>query len=150
MAGTCLSGTEHSTTLEVGVRTEDFRLGGEQVAERKRAGLLFLGQFTGWDGLVKCRWGNGKEQTVRPRRRWQHNIKKDLKKTVGRVDWIDVAQHWGKWLSCCEEGIEHVRPRECGGLSTLADGRAADQEGLWHTSLSVSAAVSCLFAATKC
>lgn len=55
MAGMCLSGTEHAATPEVDVRTEGFRLGGEQLVDRKRAGLLFLGQFAGCDELVKCR-----------------------------------------------------------------------------------------------
>jgi hypothetical protein len=55
MAGMSLCGTEHAATPEVGVRTEGFGLGGEQVADRRRTGLLFLGQFAGRDGLVKCR-----------------------------------------------------------------------------------------------
>jgi hypothetical protein len=40
-------------------------------------------------------------------------LKRILRKKVGCVDWIDVAQHWGKWWSFCEEGNEHVGPREC-------------------------------------
>jgi hypothetical protein len=36
----------------VGVQTEDLRLGGEQVADKRRAVLLFLGQSAGWDCLV--------------------------------------------------------------------------------------------------
>ena len=44
-------------------------------------------------------------------------LKGMLRKKVGCVDWIDVAQQWGKLWSCWEEGNELVGPRECRGLS---------------------------------
>jgi late competence protein required for DNA uptake (superfamily II DNA/RNA helicase) len=40
----------------------------------------------------------GKRQLGRPRRRWQDNIKMDLRKVGCRImDWIELAQDWDRW-----------------------------------------------------
>ena len=58
-----------------------------------------------WTGHVACMrkgvaytgfcWGNlrGKKPLVRPRRRWEDNIKMDLQEVgCGGIDWIELAQ----------------------------------------------------------
>jgi hypothetical protein len=40
----------------------------------------------------------GKTPLGRPRRRWEDNIRKDLKETGwGGMDWIDLAKDMGQW-----------------------------------------------------
>jgi hypothetical protein len=40
----------------------------------------------------------GKRPLGRPRRRWEDNIKMDLREIgCGGMDWIDLAQDWDKW-----------------------------------------------------
>jgi hypothetical protein len=39
----------------------------------------------------------GKKLLGRPRRRWEDNIKMDLQKVGGAVDWIELAQDRDKW-----------------------------------------------------
>jgi hypothetical protein len=40
----------------------------------------------------------GRRPLVRPRRRWEDNIKMDLRQTrFGDVDWIHLAQHRDRW-----------------------------------------------------
>jgi hypothetical protein len=40
----------------------------------------------------------GRRPLGRPRRRWEDNIKTDLRETgFGDVDWIDLAQDRGRW-----------------------------------------------------
>jgi hypothetical protein len=40
----------------------------------------------------------GKRPLERPRRRWEHNIKMDLREVgCGGVDWIDLAQDRDRW-----------------------------------------------------
>jgi hypothetical protein len=40
----------------------------------------------------------GRRQLERPRRRWEDNIKMDLRKVGwGDVDWIDLAQDRDRW-----------------------------------------------------
>ena len=42
---------------------------------------------------------DGKRSHVRPRRRWEDNIKMDLQKVeCGGVDWIELAQDRDSWL----------------------------------------------------
>jgi hypothetical protein len=39
----------------------------------------------------------GKETTLRPRRRWEEDIKTDLQEMgLGGTDWIDLAQNTGR------------------------------------------------------
>ena len=44
-------------------------------------------------------WGNleGKRPLVRPRRRWEDNIEKDLQEAGWGRDWIDLAQDRKRW-----------------------------------------------------
>ena len=39
----------------------------------------------------------GKRPLGRPRRRWEDNIKKDLKEVGGVGDWMELAQNRGGW-----------------------------------------------------
>jgi hypothetical protein len=32
-----------------------------------------------------------------PRRRWEGNIKVDLREVIGGIEWIDLAQDWERW-----------------------------------------------------
>jgi hypothetical protein len=41
----------------------------------------------------------GRRQLERPRRRWEDNIKMDLREGWGDVDWIDLAQDRDRWRS---------------------------------------------------
>jgi len=47
---------------------------------------------------VLVRKSEGKKQLVRPRRRWEDNIKMNIQKVgwIG-IDWIDLAQDRGRW-----------------------------------------------------
>jgi hypothetical protein len=42
---------------------------------------------------------NGKRPLGRPRRRWEYNIKKDLKEWSGGLDWIYLAPYRDRWRS---------------------------------------------------
>ena len=39
----------------------------------------------------------GKRPLARPRRRWEDNIKMDLKEVGGDGDWMELAQNRGGW-----------------------------------------------------
>jgi hypothetical protein len=39
----------------------------------------------------------GKRPLGRPRRRWEDNIKLDLKEVGGRGDWMELAQDRDRW-----------------------------------------------------
>jgi hypothetical protein len=39
----------------------------------------------------------GKRPIGRPRCRWVDNIKMDLKRIWGCMDWTDLAQDWDQW-----------------------------------------------------
>ena len=39
----------------------------------------------------------GKRPLGRPRRRWEDNIKKDLKEVGGGGDWMELAQDRDRW-----------------------------------------------------
>jgi len=39
----------------------------------------------------------GKSPLVRPRRRWEDNIKMDLREVAGGGDWIELAQDSDTW-----------------------------------------------------
>jgi hypothetical protein len=40
---------------------------------------------------------DGKRSLGRPKRRWEDNIKTDLQRWGGCVDWIDLAQDMDRW-----------------------------------------------------
>jgi hypothetical protein len=61
---------------------------------------------TKWAGHVANTGGRGdahrifmgKTEGNRPRRRWEYNIKMDLKEiSLQNVDWTDIAQDRGNW-----------------------------------------------------
>ena len=61
---------------------------GHVVHTGKRRGLhrVLVGKF------------EGKRQLVRPRRRWENNIKMDLQEVgSGVMDWIEMAQDRDRW-----------------------------------------------------
>jgi hypothetical protein len=39
----------------------------------------------------------GKRSPGRPRRRWEDNIKMDLREGCGGADWVDLAQDRDRW-----------------------------------------------------
>jgi hypothetical protein len=40
----------------------------------------------------------GRRPLGRPRRRWEDNIKMDLREVgYGGLDWVDLAQDWDRW-----------------------------------------------------
>ena len=39
----------------------------------------------------------GKRPLGRPRRRWEDNIKQDLKEVGGVGDWMELSQHRDRW-----------------------------------------------------
>jgi hypothetical protein len=56
----------------------------------------------------------GKGPLGEPRRRWENNIRMDLRE-VGwdGVDWIDLAQDRDQWGSSCEHGNEPPNSIKC-------------------------------------
>jgi hypothetical protein len=48
---------------------------------------------------------------VRSRRRWEDNIKMDVREVVASMDWIDLAIDVA---GCCERGNEPSGSIECG------------------------------------
>ena len=48
--------------------------------------------------MEECRCATGKRPLGRPRRRWEDNIKKDIKEIgVNTRNWIDLAQNRNYW-----------------------------------------------------
>ena len=57
----------------------------------------------------------GKRPLVRPRHRWERNIKMDLQEVgCGCMDWIELAQGRNRWRGTCEFGNEHSGSIKCG------------------------------------
>ena len=53
-----------------------------------------------WRGVYRVLVGKpeGRRPLGRPRRRWEDNIKMDLREVgCGRVDWMELAQDRGRW-----------------------------------------------------
>jgi hypothetical protein len=49
----------------------------------------------------------GKRPLGRPRRRWEDNIKMDLREVgCGCVDWMELSQDRDRWRAICEYGDE--------------------------------------------
>jgi hypothetical protein len=46
---------------------------------------------------ILVRKPEGKRPLGRPRRRWEDNIKMDLRDIGWGIDWIDLAQHRDQW-----------------------------------------------------
>jgi hypothetical protein len=56
----------------------------------------------------------GNRPLVRPRRRWEDNIKIDLQEVgCGGMDWVELAQDKGT-SECCYEPSGSIK---CGGIS---------------------------------
>jgi hypothetical protein len=73
-----------------------------------------------WEGL--------KERTIRkPRRRWEDNIKMDLREIGwGGMDWIDLAQDRDQWRALVNTVMNLGIPQN----SWVGERLAASQEGL--------------------
>ena len=57
-----------------------------------------------YGGGERCAQGSsekpeGKRPLGRPRRRWEDNIKMDLREVGGGGDWMELAQHRDRWLA---------------------------------------------------
>jgi hypothetical protein len=61
----------------------------------------------------------GRRPLVRPRHRWEDNIKMDLRETgFGDVDWINLAQNRDMWQAgSCKHGDEPSCSITCGVIS---------------------------------
>jgi hypothetical protein len=59
----------------------------------------------------------GKRPLERPRRKWENNIKKDLRE-VGRgcVDWMELAQDWDRWRALVNT-VRNLRVPKMRGVS---------------------------------
>jgi hypothetical protein len=58
-------------------------------------------------------WGipQGKSPFGRPRRRWEENIKMDLREVGwGYIDWIDLAQDRDRWWALVNMVMNHRVP----------------------------------------
>ena len=57
------------------------------------------GAYGGGEGMYRVLVGNpeGKRQLGRPRRRWDDNIKMDLREVGGGGDWMALAQDRDRW-----------------------------------------------------
>jgi hypothetical protein len=64
----------------------------------RRAGhVVRMGELRGANNILVGRL-EGRRQLRRPRRRWEDNIKMDLREIgFGDVDWIHLAQHRDRW-----------------------------------------------------
>jgi len=47
----------------------------------------------------------GKRPLVRPRRRWEDNIRMDLREVGGGGDWMELAQDRDRWRGTCDYGV---------------------------------------------
>jgi len=70
---------------------------------------------------------------VRPRRRWENNIKLDLQEVgCGDMDWIELAQDRDRWRALVN-AVMNLRVPYMRGISGLAENWLASQEGLGST-----------------
>ena len=71
-------------------------------------------------GVYRVLVGNseGKRPLVTPRRRWEGNIKMDLQKMGGGMEWIDLAQDRNRWRALVNEVINLWVPYNAGNLTS--------------------------------
>jgi hypothetical protein len=61
-----------------------------------------------------CGKPEGRSQLIRPRRRWEDNIKADLQEVgCGSMDWIELAKEKRQVVGICEYCNESVGPIKC-------------------------------------
>jgi hypothetical protein len=71
----------------------------------------------------------GKRPLGRPKRRWEDNIKIDLKEVgCGCMDWIELAQDRNRWLALVNAVMNLRVPQNAGNFLTSCK-RLAPQEG---------------------
>jgi hypothetical protein len=64
----------------------------------------------------------GKRPLGRPRRRWEDNIKMDLREMrIDGTNWIQLAQDRVQWRAFCEYGDEHSGSIKITGYFLLSD-----------------------------
>ena len=56
----------------------------------------------------------GKRPLGRPRRRWEDNIKMDLREVEGGGVWMELARYRERWGATCEYGDEPSGSIKCG------------------------------------
>jgi len=72
--------------------------------------VALLGESGGVYGVLVEK-PEGKRQLGRPRRRWEDNIKMDLREVgCGDMDWIDVAQDRDRWRALLKEVMNFRGP----------------------------------------
>ena len=73
----------------------------------------------------------GKRPLVRPRLRWDDNIKMDLQEVVeGCGDWIELAQDRGRWRALVSTVKDLRGSIKCGEFLDQLQNQLASQEGL--------------------
>jgi hypothetical protein len=73
-----------------------------------------MGERRGVYRIFFVRKPEGKRLFWRPRRRWEVNIKVELREMgCGSMDWIDLAQDRDRWRACCECGNEPSGSIKC-------------------------------------
>jgi hypothetical protein len=75
------------------------------------------GTYGGEERCIRALVGKpeGRRPLERPRRRWENNIKTDLREVgCGGIDWIDLAQDKKRWPGFCEYGDEPLGSIKCG------------------------------------
>ena len=61
----------------------------------------------------------GKRPLVRPRRRWEDNIKMDLQEVgCGGMDWIELVQDRGRWRALVNAVMNLRVPQNAGNFLT--------------------------------
>jgi hypothetical protein len=76
------------------------------VLNRKPEGVRLQWIFRGYVYFYRGKNKMDKEPLVRPRRRWEDNIKMDLQKVgCGSMDWIELAQDRDTWRTLVNEAI---------------------------------------------
>ena len=88
---------------------------GDQIEKNERAGHVVRRGDSRGAYRVLVRKPGGKSPLVRPRRRWEVNIKKDLQEVgCAGMDWIYLAQDRDGLAGGCEYGSEPSGSIKCG------------------------------------
>jgi hypothetical protein len=124
--------TPHRKNLTM-LRTKHKSLGAELIIRYN----ISIEMFRAHSAYVKRRvayrvqWGKFERNRPleRPRRRWEGNIKMDVREVGWGMDWIDVAQNRDRWRALVYEVMNFWVPQN-GGISRVAKDLSASQAGL--------------------
>jgi hypothetical protein len=96
-----------------------FRLLGMMITSEVDAAFILLfsrllcGTYGGEERCIQV--FSGKRPLGRPRRRWEDNIKMDLREVgCGGADWVELAQDRDRWGGSCVYGDEPSGSIKCG------------------------------------